>query len=111
MVTWVFFRAVSLQGAITILAAMASPSLDASGVETRFLLLAAGAAVISFTLPNTQEIFARYRVSIRPEWAPPLALPRLSWRLNYASLFVIAVLAGVATMYEADFPQFLYWGF
>lgn len=90
---------------------MAAPSFDAAGIEPRFLALAVAAAVIAFALPNTQEIFVRYHVSIRPEWAPRLARPRLVWRLNYPSLLAIAVLAGAASMYEADFPQFLYWGF
>jgi hypothetical protein len=69
------------------------------------------APLIAFTMPSTQEIFARYRPGILPDWCEKLRRPFVQWRFRYAWLVAVAALAGVACFYETDFPQFLYWNF
>jgi alginate O-acetyltransferase complex protein AlgI len=119
MAAWVFFRAQSISGAANLLANMVRPSAGGASVDltnlathdARFLMLAAAAFVIVFFMPNTQELFCRYHVSIRPEWTPRIARPFITWRASYPWLLAVAVLGGIACFYEPEFPQFLYWGF
>jgi alginate O-acetyltransferase complex protein AlgI len=118
MAAWVMFRAQTFGGAIRIYSAMVGIT-DASTDDPfnwtvqdwRFICLAAACFVIVFCMPNTQELFVRYRVSIRPEWTPALARPFIYWRATYPWLLGVAALAGIACFYQPEFPQFLYWGF
>ena len=73
-----------------------------------FLLLA---ATIAFAMPNTQELFVRYRVAIKPEAREIFVKPAIFWRASMPWLLFVAVIGGAACFYQADFPQFLYWGF
>jgi alginate O-acetyltransferase complex protein AlgI len=115
---WVVFRAQTIDGASRMLTSMVYPkggvAFDPASLTShdwRFVLLAAAGAGIVFFLPNTQEVFSRYRVSIRPDWLTAVASPPFAWRASYPWLLGVAALGGVACFYETEFPQFLYWGF
>jgi alginate O-acetyltransferase complex protein AlgI len=112
ILTWVLFRAETISGAGRTFRAMFGLSTQTEHlIDYRLLVLLLLAATIAFAMPNTQEFFIRYRVAIRPEAREIFTKPAIFWRASMPWLFLVAVIGGVACFYQADFPQFLYWGF
>lgn len=116
---WVFFRAETLDGAVTIASAMVglgggtSPanaaSLTAGWEQVAYL---AGAAFIAFALPNTQELLSRYRPALHFDPAHArFSVYRFYWRPNAAwgLAFVAMLVLGVFAMTEPT--EFLYFEF
>jgi D-alanyl-lipoteichoic acid acyltransferase DltB (MBOAT superfamily) len=112
VLTWVLFRAETISGARRMFRAMfgLSAPVDFHGDGRLFAILILS-ALIAFALPNTQEFFVRYRVAIRPDAREIFAKPLIAWRATMLWLVAVATTGGVACFYQAEFPQFLYWGF
>ena len=113
-VAWAFFRAETIGGAWSMVKALAGVGVPLGALPANaawFIALLVTSCVIVFGMPNTQELFARYKAAIPPA-APDLASPRtLAWRPTTAWLAAIAVVGGAACFWQATFPKFLYWGF
>jgi D-alanyl-lipoteichoic acid acyltransferase DltB (MBOAT superfamily) len=110
---WVFFRASSFSGAVTLIRSMLTVDTANLGIQDlkwQHAIIPAAAA-LAFLAPATQEIFARYRAGILPDWMRERVFAWISWRHTLPWLAGVAALAGVAVFYETDFPQFLYWNF
>jgi hypothetical protein len=84
---------------------------EISASDWRLVALFILALAIVFGAPNTQEFFSRYRVAIRPEGKDLFSVSPLKWRASLPWLMAIAAIGGIACFYQAEFPQFLYWGF
>lgn len=133
-VAWVFFRAPNLQVALEILAAMAGlrgvvmpdavgsllgpfrETLAGAGVAFQpaggraFLTQwasVAGAALIAFAFPNTQELMRRYR----PGLGQPVRRARFEWRPTVMWAICLGLLFGVAFLSLSRPSEFLYFQF
>jgi D-alanyl-lipoteichoic acid acyltransferase DltB (MBOAT superfamily) len=112
VLTWVPFRAETISGAGRIFQAMFGLSAHtASQFDGKLFALLILSALIAFALPNTQEFLVRYRVAIRPDAREIFSKPVVPWRATRLWLLAIAVMGGIACFFQAEFPQFLYWGF
>lgn len=113
IIAWVFFRASSAELAFKIIQAMLSFNISGIGslvINWKHLLLVAS-ALLAFFAPSTQQIMARYSIGIQPDNIPKFKRSLISWRITVPWLMLTAILAGVASFYETDFPKFLYWDF
>lgn len=140
VVAWVFFRADTFHAALALLSAMAgwhgislpegmqgvagwlpqvafSPAWLGSVQGTPALVLILLGLLICLTLPNTQQLFARYR-PVLPDQREPIATlqhPRtgwaLAWRPSLAWALPLAVVSGVAISRLGNASQFLYFNF
>jgi hypothetical protein len=115
VLTWVPFRAETISGAGNMLKSMFSLKGlsigELAGLDWRLITLFLLALTVVFCSPNTQEFFLKYRVAIRPEAKDLFSPPRLTWRASLPWLATVAAIGGIACFYQAEFPQFLYWGF
>lgn len=117
VVAWVFFRAESLEAALSILQGMAGLNGFArreanwgGGQEIRWLLLM---FLVAWGLPNVQQIFHRHRPAIETypgEVAPP-RWQRLTWRPNRGWAGLTAVLFVAALINLTRVSEFLYYQF
>ncbi|TAE76776.1 MAG: MBOAT family protein [Verrucomicrobia bacterium] len=121
LVAWVFFRADNLESAFRMLQSMVGcHGIDgwpdkASRVIARAEPLKLLPALIGvWFLPNTQEIFARYRPALRVHGGPfPSFGPRRWWQWRPTPLFAAAtLLLGIATGLQFDkVSEFIYFQF
>ncbi len=114
VVAWVFFRADSLDTALSVLRSMAfldaplRPDGKVEGVNTILGLLA-----IAFLAPNSQEIMARFRAGNHP-FRVKVRPPRwgwLAWRPTPVWTIATALLALVAAFNLTRVSTFLYFQF
>jgi alginate O-acetyltransferase complex protein AlgI len=111
---WTFFRAETIHGAWTMVKALVGIGAPLGLMPSNaplFAILLFTALAIVFCLPNTQELFSRYKAAIPPAGPDLVAPPVVAWRPTTAWLVSMAVLGGVACFWQAEFPKFLYWGF
>jgi len=136
VVAWVFFRATTLEGALSILSGMiglhgislpialqsrlggAADLLESLGIKfslgggSRFILTWGWVIcllAIALFLPNTQELMRRHRPGLDFE---PSAVPaRLEWRPTVAWGLAMAILAIAGVLSLSQATQFLYYQF
>jgi alginate O-acetyltransferase complex protein AlgI len=149
---WVFFRAETLASGVSIVASM-FPICGSTGSEiapssliivdfaqllrgttywegTTQLIFIVGSGLICLGLPNTQELFARFRPVIdarfpvarpitrvwqrRPKkpW-PGILVSLFQWRLNFASLITFTIIAtfGMIYLFTGTSDEFIYFQF
>ena len=122
VVAWVLFRAPSLGAAMNVLAGMVGVHgvWPADMTKAQSATLAAGwgwvvgLLAIVWLLPNTQEIFARYRLELRRHpWPNVLPLPILGvrWRLTTGWACLLALGAVVAVVRLTRPSEFIYFQF
>ncbi|HIJ62385.1 MAG TPA: MBOAT family protein [Rhodospirillaceae bacterium] len=118
VVAWVPFRADGVAAARTMLAAMAGlagPAAETATLDWTAgrLWIAAGLAIV-WLAPNTQEIFARYRM-LGPvhRQADRLALPWLGlrWRRSPGWALATAVIGFVGLLFFSRGSEFIYFQF
>ena len=115
MLAWVFFRAVTLNGALAMLAALAG--LQGGKAEPRLALdlvaiaILAGGLAIALLAPNTQQIFRRYRPTFAAIRPPARFTAFLAWRYSVGWIALTAAIFGIAAFYETPYSEFLYWNF
>jgi len=118
MIAWVPFRAVTFDGAGRVLQGLIGLGGDAvTGVSAAAAApWIAGALLLAWFAPNTQQIFARYEPALEfrdaDRWpaTEPAPLP-ITWRPNLAWAVVIAVLLVVALAQIARGTTFIYFQF
>jgi alginate O-acetyltransferase complex protein AlgI len=101
-IAWVFFRADSIAAAFAMLCGM-------SGMTMSWL---AACFIVAWVLPNTYQIFARFRptLPVRPEVAG--AEPRLlAWRPNAVGAVTSGVVFACCVLTINKFSPFLYFRF
>ena len=152
IVAWVFFRAETLASGISIVGSMlpsipiSEPSIWSVGFlsfdfsqllqatqyweGTKQLIFLAGAGVICLGLPNTQQLFARFRPVVDAKFpvaanfvntwrrgglkrSPYLFLSIFQWRLNLSSLLIYATVAlvGLVFLFGGKSGEFIYFQF
>ncbi len=117
VIGWVFFRADNTQAAQSMLSSMSgmygigigSDQAFANGLMTgsRALMWVTAAALLTWLLPNTQQLFARFAPALDTVHGPA----KLHWRPTAAWLAFIVMLALVAIYHLNRISQFLYFQF
>jgi len=121
LVAWVFFRAHDFASAGRMLASMAGangftglPDKAARVIASADPLKLIPVLACCWLLPNTQEIFARYRPALRVAGAPfPARAPRRWWQWRPTPFFaILSIILIVVTGLQFDkISEFIYFQF
>ena len=118
VIAWVGFRAVTLQGNISILSSMFGLNeagniiADLKATDFKLWIYLLAGFLISLAMPNMAQIFGKVRATYEDmEPAKAFGLIKISYMPTLPWICVMAVIAGIAVFYQSPTTEFLYWAF
>ena len=108
LVAWVFFRSQSSAAALDMLAGMAGMHGPGEWPGKTAALKTALLLAFVWTLPNTQQIMARYDPALG---RPPVPPRLLAWKPNAAWAIAFGLVAGLSLLALGNATEFLYFQF